>query len=540
MSKRPFNSSKSKFAKSGNECSDEEFNSLKITFDSVYKRFVSDSSRVDVFDEMNRSEYRTKCSKLPPEQMKLKMKALKDKPKEIATNNLTVPIDNPFELLGFENKTPIQDKVIQQSNWMKYYGNYAYCCSCGAGKTLAGIYLIHRFQCRTLIISSRNAVNDQWFSLLVNLYPDIIIQTKNGWYYKQKKLTKREITALSEKGYEPDIMVFSPQYLTKYVNEYKLTASLIIYDEVHSLLSNEFIKVLLLPLYKVIDGSIPELPYLVALSATYPTESTIQGKESIKRLNKLFGSVFKMNSEVRNIPVKVWDYRDHYTRTIKRTGEVLTGKDALGTFDSSYMPLSDCETVDYYCKKIQDEGTIRICPEYKGIIMTYSIDSSIYAALKAHQMFNCSVVIIRTAEESCFFLEKDKWLDFEFDDTVKLDVFTKGLVGEKVDNYKDVVDQCSIITGTIQRLKEGFSVQNIVWGICTKFVFSTIARIQILGRIRRNSKDEQLNNHERIFYVCSGSIPTTLGIPNYKGKHKVTYDISGENDLFRVENYIRI
>ena len=531
---QPTKTTRSKFVKS-----DDDFDKFKITFDSVYKSFVSDESRVDVFEGMNRSEFRTKASKLPAEQQKAKLKQLKERQKDIETENLTVMIDNPFDILGFDVKTPIQEKVIQHSNWMKYYGNYAYCCSCGAGKTLAGIYLIYKFQCRTLIISSRNAVNDQWFSLLYNIYPDIIIQTKNGWYYQHKKLTKREIETLATEGYEPDIMIYSPQYLTKYVDSYKLTAGLIIYDEVHSLLSNEFIKVLLLPLYKVIDGSINELPYMIALSATYPTEATIQGKESVKRLNKLFGSVFRMNSEVRRIPVKVWDYRDHYTRIDRKTGSILTGKEALGSFDGSYAPLDDYEAVDYFCDKIQTEGKIRICPEYKGIIMTYSIDSSVYAALKAHQMFNCSVILIRTAEESCFLLEKDKDLDFEFDESVKLDVFTKGDVGTKVNDYKEVISDCSIITGTIQRLKEGFSVQNIVWGICSKFVFSTIARIQILGRIRRNSKDERLNNHERLFYVCSGSIPNTIGIPNYKGKHKVLYDISGEKDLFKLENYIR-
>ena len=172
--------------------------------------------------------------------------------------------------------------------------------------------------------------------------------------------------------------------------------------------------------------------------------------------------------------------------------------------------------------------------------MTYGVDSSVYAALKAHQMFNCNVVLMRTAEESCFLIERDKFMDFEFDPMISFDTFVKSGVGVKVSDYKDVVNDCELIVGTIQRLKEGFSVQNITWGICTKFVFSTIARVQILGRIRRNSKDEALNSHERMFYVCSGSIPTTIGIPNYRGHHKVTYDIKGEIELFKMENYKRV
>ena len=527
--------SRSKFAKSANT-DDEDF---KLTFDSVYKRFTSEN-RIDVFENMTRSEYRTKASKLPPELMKAKLKELKLRPKHVETDNLNVVIDDPFEIIGYDVKTPIQEKVVQHSNWMSMYGNYAYCCSCGAGKTLAGIYLIYKFQCRTLIISSRNAVNDQWFTLLSQLYPDLILQDKNGWHQRGKKLTKRKIDELVHEGYEPDIMVFSPQYLAKYVDTYKLTASLIIYDEVHALLSKEFIKVLLLPLYKVISGELPELPYLMALSATYPTEATVEGKESIKRLNKLFGSVFRMNSEVRRIPVNVWDYRDHFTREDRKTQTMLTGDDALGVFDNHYVPLDDCEAVDFFCQKIIDDHEIQLSKDYKGIIMTYSIDSSTYAALKAHQLFNCNVVLVRTADESCFFIERDKYMDFEFDNSITLTQLIDNKIGIKVNDYQSVVSDCELIVGTIQRLKEGFSVQNIVWGICTKFVFSTIARVQILGRIRRNSKNNALNSHRRIFYVCSGCVPTTIGIPNYRGHHKITYDFKGEVDLFKMENYRRI
>ena len=302
---------KSKFNKSK---SDDEFN---ITFDNVYKVFVS-QPRVDVFEHMSRSEYRNKASKLPAEQMKEHMINLKNHPKEIDFCTLNEPIDDPFKLLSFDTKTPIQEKVAQHANWMQYYGNYAYCCSCGAGKTVAGIYLIHFFQCKTLIISSRNAVNDQWFALLLNLYPQLIIETKDGWFRDKKKLKGKEVSELTASGVVSDIQIFSPQYLAKMVDKYHLVAQLIIYDEVHSLLSSEFIKVLLLPLYKVISGEMNELPLMVALSATYPSEATNEGKESIKRLNKLFGSVFRIKSEVVRIPVNVWDYRDHYTKVDKK------------------------------------------------------------------------------------------------------------------------------------------------------------------------------------------------------------------------------
>ena len=44
-------------------------------------------------------------------------------------------------------------------------------------------------------------------------------------------------------------------------------------------------------------------------------------------------------------------------------------------------------------------------------------------------------------------------------------------------------------------------------GICTLFEYSIIRRIQILSRISRNSNDEELNNHQRLFIVQSGKIP---------------------------------
>ena len=146
-SRARFNKSNSSDTSTGSSNSNSEFKldrEFKLTFDNVYRQFVS-VPRVDVFDGMMRSEYRTKCSKLPREQMIEKMKALKDRPKTLLTNSLNNPIEDPFAVLGFEQKTTIQDKVAQHANWMPYYGNYAYCCSCGAGKTVAGIHLIHKF-----------------------------------------------------------------------------------------------------------------------------------------------------------------------------------------------------------------------------------------------------------------------------------------------------------------------------------------------------------------------------------------------------------
>ncbi|MGI5841659.1 MAG: DEAD/DEAH box helicase, partial [Patescibacteria group bacterium] len=456
---------------------EENFDSTCIlTFDKTYKEFVNEN-RVDVFDGMSRSEYRCKYSnelKNNRDKSMKKLSELKNKLKNVEENNLSYHIEDPFTLLGFEEKTDVQLKIEKHSDWMKFYGNYAYSCSCGAGKTVAGIYLMYKKQCRTLIISSRNAVNDQWQVLIEKLYPKLIVCTKDGNYSNGKKVSPYM---------DPDVYIYSPQYLVNKL-DIDLNVSLIIYDEVHSLLSKQFIKVLLMSMVNVINGKWSELPYMIALSATYPSKSTWQGREAINRINKIFGSVFKSPSNITSIPVKVWDYRDHYERE-DRNGNKLTGKEALGDFDSRYRPLDDAEAVEYFCNKIQDEGKIKICEEYKGLVMTYSIDSSTYAALYIHKFWNCSVVLVRAAGEYCIFIEKDKYLDYEFNQLVTFKDIEK-TVGVRCD-YKDVIDKCCVVVGTIHRLKEGFSVQNIVWGICTKFVYNTIPRVQILGRIRRNS-----------------------------------------------------
>lgn len=521
--------------------------SVILTFDSVYKRFISKSDNVDVFDGMTRSEYRALYSnmlKTKPDEAKRKLRVLKARPKTVPMNTLSKPIENPFDVLGFSEKTEIQEKVATHSEWVDYYGNYAYSCSCGAGKTLAGVYLMYKKQCKTLIISSRNAVNDQWKTIIEEAYPNLTIFTKDG-YYRNKRCIAKASSAkgssnssplLSSSSLVPDVYIFSPQYLIKHL-DIDINPGLIIYDEVHSLLSKQFINVLLLPLVNVIENRWNELPYMMALSATYPSQSTWQGKEAIKRIKKLFGSIYSTPSTITEIPVKVWDYRDHFERRDKE-GNTLINDDARGgMFDMCYKSPSDYVVINYFYNKIQEDEEIEICPEYKGIIMTYSIDSSVYAALYAHKIWNCDVVLVRAADECSYYFEKDKNLNFKFDITVSLSDIDG--IGEKCD-YKNVVDKCSIIVGTCHRLKEGFSVQNITWGICTKFPYNTIPRIQILGRIRRSSNNEALNRHERIFYVCSGKIPSTRGIPNYKGKHRILYDFKFEENLFKMENCVRL
>ena len=86
----------------------------------------------------------------------------------------------------------------------------------------------------------------------------------------------------------------------------------------------------------------------------------------------------------------------------------------------------------------------------------------------------------------------------------------------------------SVICGCYHRLKEGISIENAVWGICTKFIYSTIARTQILGRIRRTSKNEAITNHVGLvnalaFTPMGGMVlPVEATMYGGKGEFKVT------------------
>lgn len=530
--------------------------------------------------------------------------SIRDNPKDVELNNISVRMGDPHELLGLHGKTSVQTLVDKHIPFLKMYGSFAYSCSCGSGKTIAGLQVMQQLQCRTLIISSRNAVNDQWKVIIEQLYPGMVIECKRVQYRNGKKLKP------TEKIDEADVYIDTPQYLGKMVDTLTIKPSLIIFDEVHSLLGTAFIRVLLYPLLKVISGEWDEMPYMIALSATYPPATS----KGYKSLTKLFGKAFRTESSITDIPVYIWDYYDHYTTTFKnpKNGAPydIMGQEARGNWDMKYYPLEDHEIIDYFAdaidgvneeinaiieKKRQKSGRNVIhndingdindktsggtcehgsdnikpsdgditsipndsmhdhtkCSEedislidptdvnHKGIIITHSIDSSAYAAMYAHLRWNVNVLLIRAVHED------DIYIPFGNSDTYELTVNTtyqdivKDNVGIKC-NYKDHIADASIIVGTYHRLKEGFSVQNITWGICTKYVWSYISRVQMTGRIRRSSDDPELNARKRILLVMSQRRPSNLRIPKAKKPYKWMYDIEIEKGLFAFENYVRI
>ena len=153
---------------------------------------------------------------------------LNENPKVMNTflhNNLQ---KDPIEILQL-HPTIIQHNMPRYINKINKLGTLAFSCPCGSGKTLAGIRAIFLTGLQTLIISNRCAIKNQWRKQLLEIYPNIKVT-----------INKYEQNA--------DVLIYSPQYLLIDIDKrFPKTVGLIIYDEVHSLLSLSFSSVLFQP-----------------------------------------------------------------------------------------------------------------------------------------------------------------------------------------------------------------------------------------------------------------------------------------------------
>jgi hypothetical protein len=310
----------------------------------------------------------------------------------------------------------------------------------------------------------------------------------------------------------------------------KLPISLIIYDEIHTLVSEEFCKVIEYPFINAVSESVGielkqsgkevvgigigkevavgnelkeiELPMLMSLSATFPIE------DQPKRLiHKVFGIPIHCTSKVTEIPV--------YYRLFKQEDEY--------------------KIVNMLVNEIEKENV----GKNHGIVMTHTIQASIYAGLYIHHKWKVDVLILRAENELSYYLPHDQEISPYCVDTTLEDLHEKGL-GRYIENPFDVAEQARVISGTSIRIKEGFSVQTLTWGIATKFVWSINSRIQMLGRIRRWSEDPVLNKTRRIFLAGIGKPPINYYKKKYQHLNVVDYDFKLEAKLFAEENYVKI
>lgn len=519
-------------------------------------------------------------------------------------------IEDPFKLLNISELTDIQQAVQKYAKLFKYYATFAFSASCGAGKTLAGIYLMHRFGVKTLIVSTRSAINDQWEYILKSLYPNLKIQSIHN-------------KGVRTRCKDPDVYIYSPQYLTRNSKKFPADVKFIIYDEIHSIVSDNYGKCVMEPLTRLkglkVDELCKQTPYMLALSGTYPRENKI--------IDTVFGKYIPTVSKITEIPVYVYDIHAEWMKNKVRgmlkksleedvkTSNVRSSKDValsdkskllkdmqkmkslcdvqnkyLIQLDKNYNALDDYEYIDSVVRDdLLKKYNIEITPKFRGYIITENIDSSVYSAILFSEKYNCNVLLMRSVEEPSYVItptgrtefdrmvltqefltgkkSKKKTDESETESDVE-DIEVEGDVNETDNNevsipkhnYKKIdmrkndlqvvlkENDISILCGCYHRLKEGISVENAVWGICTKFIYSPISRVQILGRIRRTSKNPEIANHKRVFLVNSGKVLTNefMLLQRAKKFHTkmdyskiaTTYDFEYEKKVFEQENYV--
>ena len=187
-----------------------------------------------------------------------------------------------------------------------------------------------------------------------------------------------------------------------------------------------------------------------------------------------------------------------------------------------------------------------------GFVITSTIKSSVYAWIRFYMKYPTKrCILIRENNDGCYLMTNTPP-----DDLVKLGQLVDLEDVLKHPSFNDFCtktngfDDGDILIGTYHRLKEGISVENAVWAVCTHFLWALATRIQLLGRIRRMSTNDFINTYPRYFLTSSSRIPTNQGelfIKRRYGKGamkkfklEVTYDENIEGAMFAKENYVRI
>ena len=460
-------------------------------------------------------------------------------------------------LSSFSQLSQLQEYI--KSNVMNsIHKDHSYCfsASCGDGKTMATIYLMSQLGIKTLIVSCRNAVNDQWKAELMSNFPNLNIVTRLGDKTdKEEENNERSRSPDVMNSHSPDVMICTPQYLSPLIHDAmspktaknqeitdklsQMKFGLIVYDELHSLLSDCFSLVLSLPFLLKSRHIVKQTPYMIGLTASLPNEPTVD----YKLIKSVFGTPVKFKSNITNIPVYFADYRD----TISEHDR--------GFCDSKYVQPVDTLVCKHYTDVMIKK---RLMPsiDYKLIVITSTIDSTIGCGLQTCYDFKQDVLVMRATNETSMWIKYDLIKNINKDEIMRLsldmteekmrkehkDLFEIVYVKNKIqreNTLQSTLPKVGIIVGTYHRLKEGFNCKNIVYGICTKFIWSETSRVQILGRIRRSSDNEALNKHPRYFFVCSGKIPSNLYHHRPREKITIKYDLDFESRLFKDENYVR-
>ena len=148
------------------------------------------------------------------------------------------------------------------------------------------------------------------------------------------------------------------------------------------------------------------LPFTIGLTASLPNPIS----NDYKIIKTIFGEPIVFKSEITKIPVYFTDYRD----TIEDRGFC----------DVNYVALNDQQAFDHY-SNLMLEKNITPSIDYKLIVITSSIDTTVYCGINACIKFNLPVLILRANNESSFFLTpiRERFLSVKFLKLLKISGF---------------------------------------------------------------------------------------------------------------------
>ena len=377
----------------------------------------------------------------------------------------------------------------------------------GCGKTLAAVGVIHKYKIKTLIVSTRINIKEQWYLEINTTYPELRICND---------------TTLRDS----DIYILTPQFILKNLDnslfkKYLSGVGLIICDEIHSMFSSEFGKMLSLPFELVLREITQALPIFLGLTGTFHIEPN-------NKIKEIFDKIYYPVNKLKRIRTKFIPYIDLYNRHPNR-----------GKNDINYKKKSIKDMLKISNEILIDNNYVP-SNKYKLLIVVNTKDDAVEAAIRASVMYQKDSIIVRAGLRNDYYIDYDtipaQYKDDNINNNYTEDIF-KDKWMTKCDFYQEQ-DNCAIVVGTIDKISEGFNCPNCVMGICTLFEYSVVRRIQILSRISRNSNDEELNNHQRLFIVQSGKIPINgkKGVNRFNATPQVT-KVRKINDELRKRNF---
>lgn len=497
----------------------------------------------------------------------------------------------------FNNLSPTdtQKTVIKYLYDLLMFGSIAFEAPCGTGKTIAGCYVMSLVSKRTLIISSKCAVNSQWMKTIKQIDSSIPIT---------------DLSMKTQYSKNNCVYITTPQFITNNTNKHKISKliydlkiDLIICDEIHTIITeggvwNECFKIFsnVNKFYTNNNESCGLL--MISFSATFPIKLS---SSSICR--KLFGKpiepepfiIDKFTFDINELMNYPFTFTDIYKSNMPTMQQLfirtpvqiidMTNADKSIKYNSiwfrdivwSIIQLEEC-----YKRGLMNNEKI------SGIVMCRFVDSTLWMGLFISVYYNIPVVIIRSNSDKNMYIrcpnteifvdetfdecvntknkiengelnnklndepndkpndgQNDgqltevfkyifKYLDKHYQNNKPMKYATKfatkfyDKIDKVVDNLYKPFDESytqKIVIGTISKLKEGFSQENIVYGCCSLFSWSLLERVQIAGRVKRISKDSYISNFERVLFVCHAKVPRYLD-----GKIKYRFDL--QNKLF--------